>query len=189
MGGGIARKCAVSGARLPRVQNPTLSFQLHEAEHAIFLFLTFLNLKMETIIVLASWALIKLVAPSPALHCREAQPQSGEETHPKSHNEAEFGQNPGHSRPASQRPHTTACSVARLVLSTHEERYKLVWLGHRQFSVSRCSWRKAEKEFSFSLRRSYFLFYFFFLCTLSSWLSLALSPLSPSIFSLFSSLR
>lgn len=77
--------------------------------------------------------------------------------------------------------------IAHVVLSAHKEHLKLLWPGPWHFFVPKCSLGKAEKEFSFSPRLSYFLFFFFSLCTLSSWLSLALLPLSLSIFSLFSS--
>ena len=51
MGSGIVLKCAASGARLPWVQVLSLSLQFHELEHITFLFLSFLILKMGTIIV------------------------------------------------------------------------------------------------------------------------------------------
>lgn len=190
MVGGIVLKCAASGARLPWVQMLSLSLQLHELEHVTFLFLSFLILKMGTIIVLASWVLIKLLPPSPApgtsYSVWKTSPKVGKRLRQGPHNdfEAEVGQKPRTPRAASrQRPHTTAlfccfCSplCSRRALQTCMARSLAI------FSISQCSWRRAEKEFS-SLRHSYFRS-FFSLCTLSSWLACSVAsplPFSPSL--------
>lgn len=143
MGGGIVLKCAASGARLPWVQILSLSLQLHELEHVTFLFLSFLILKMGTIIVLASWALIKLLPTSPAQGTSysvwKTSPRVGKRLVQGPHNdfEAEVGQKPRTpGQPQDRGPTLLLFSVASVVLSAHEERYKLIWPGHWQFFLS-----------------------------------------------------
>lgn len=143
MVGGIVLKCAASGARLTWVQMLSLSLQLHELEHVTFLFLSFLILKMGTIIVLASWVLIKLLPPSPApgtsYSVWKTSPKVGKRLGQGPHNdfEAEVGQKPRTPGQLQDRgPTLLLFSVASVVLSAHEEHYKLIWPGHWQFFLS-----------------------------------------------------